>query len=85
LYRTSSYIGAFGKLAKEGTTLLLPAGVNDPAGMVAQALSIYGTVSKGDGTALPSSPTDAPKSAQGSRAQWKSSDNASDSDRSSSD
>eukprot|EP00037_Helgoeca_nana_P032481 m.414079 g.414079 ORF g.414079 m.414079 type:complete len:384 (+) comp29236_c0_seq1:105-1256(+) len=79
------YIGAFGKLAKEGTTLLLPAGVNDPAGMVAQALSIYGTVSKGDGTALPSSATDAPKSAQGSRAQWKFSDNASDSDRSSSD
>ena len=33
-------------LAKEGNTLLLPAAMNDPAGMVAQAMSIYGTVSK---------------------------------------
>mmetsp|Transcript_13513 Transcript_13513/g.34692 ORF Transcript_13513/g.34692 Transcript_13513/m.34692 type:complete len:354 (-) Transcript_13513:143-1204(-) len=41
------YIAAFGKLAKEGNTLLLPAGVSDPAGMVAQALSIYGTVAGG--------------------------------------
>ncbi len=33
-------------LAKEGNTLLLPAGMNDPASMVAQAMSIYGTVSR---------------------------------------
>lgn len=38
------YIEAFSKLAKESNTLLLPAGANDPAGMVAQAMSIYGTV-----------------------------------------
>ena len=36
-------------LAKEGNTLLLPAAMNDPAGMVAQAMSIYGTVSKQQG------------------------------------
>lgn len=40
------YLDAFGKIAREGTTLLLPAAANDPASMVAQALSIYGTVSK---------------------------------------
>eukprot|EP00035_Acanthoeca_spectabilis_P037437 m.45268 g.45268 ORF g.45268 m.45268 type:complete len:358 (-) comp8620_c1_seq1:41-1114(-) len=45
------YIAAFGKLAKEGNTLLLPAGVNDPAGMVAQAMSIYKTVSKDNAVA----------------------------------
>ena len=41
---------AFGKLAKEGNTLLLPTGVSDPAGMVAQALSIYNTVTTGRGS-----------------------------------
>ncbi|PWA70533.1 SPFH/Band 7/PHB domain-containing membrane-associated protein family [Artemisia annua] len=35
------YIDAFGKLAKEGTTLLLPANASNPASMVAQALSIF--------------------------------------------
>jgi hypothetical protein len=41
---------AFGKLAKEGNTLLLPTGVSDPAGMVAQALSIYNTVADSRGS-----------------------------------
>jgi len=35
------YIEAFQKLAKEGTTILLPANTSDPSGMIAQALSIY--------------------------------------------
>ncbi|XP_047328713.1 stomatin-like protein 2, mitochondrial [Impatiens glandulifera] len=35
------YIGAFGQIAKEGTTLLLPASVSNPASMMAQAMSIY--------------------------------------------
>lgn len=39
------YLAAFSNIAKEGNTLLLPAGVSDPAGMVAQALSIYKSVS----------------------------------------
>lgn len=40
------YLTAFGGIAKAGTTLLLPASSNDPASMVAQALSIYNNVSK---------------------------------------
>lgn len=40
------YLTAFGGIAKAGTTLLLPASANDPASMVAQALSIYNNVSK---------------------------------------
>ncbi|KAL3153776.1 hypothetical protein ABBQ32_013362 [Trebouxia sp. C0010 RCD-2024] len=39
------YLTAFGGIAKAGTTLLLPASSNDPASMVAQALSIYNNVS----------------------------------------
>ncbi|KAF7148645.1 hypothetical protein RHSIM_Rhsim03G0217600 [Rhododendron simsii] len=35
------YIQAFSKIAKEGTTLLLPATASNPASMMAQALNIY--------------------------------------------
>lgn len=35
------WVEAFGKLAKESNTMLLPSSVSDPASMVAQALSIY--------------------------------------------
>lgn len=35
------YISAFGKLAKEGTTVLLPANAGDASSMVAQALSVF--------------------------------------------
>lgn len=40
------YLTAFGGIAKAGNTLLLPTSANDPASMVAQALSIYNNVSK---------------------------------------
>ena len=40
------YLSAFGQIAKAGNTLLLPAATNDPANMVAQALSIYKTVAE---------------------------------------
>ncbi|CAL9085505.1 unnamed protein product [Musa textilis] len=35
------YIKAFGCIAKEGTTLLLPSAVGNPSSMIAQALAIY--------------------------------------------
>ncbi|OVA19945.1 Band 7 protein [Macleaya cordata] len=35
------YIQAFGQIAKEGTTMLLPANAANPASMMGQALSIY--------------------------------------------
>ena len=40
------YLIAFGQIDKAGNTLLLPAATNDPANMVAQALSIYKTVAE---------------------------------------
>ncbi len=39
------YLHAFGKLAKEGNTILLPSNTSDPASMIAQAMSIYGNIS----------------------------------------
>ncbi|KAM5549358.1 hypothetical protein ABKV19_000664 [Rosa sericea] len=35
------YVNAFGNIAKEGTTVLLPSAASDPASMISQALSIY--------------------------------------------
>lgn len=35
------YVAAFGNIAKEGTTVLLPASLNDPSSMVASALSVF--------------------------------------------
>jgi len=41
---------SFGEIAKQGTTMLLPAATNDPASMVASALSIYKQVAGGSGS-----------------------------------
>lgn len=38
------YMDAFGKLAKESTTVLLPANANDAGSMVAQALSVFDAI-----------------------------------------
>ncbi|CAA7055200.1 unnamed protein product [Microthlaspi erraticum] len=41
------YIQAFGNIAKEGTTMLLPSSAENPASMIAQALTMYkGLVNK---------------------------------------
>mgnify|MGYP002633795446 CR=1 FL=1 len=51
------YIQAFGNLAKEGTTLMLPSNVNDPSAMVAQAMGIFSTLNKSATTPNSSNPT----------------------------
>ena len=35
------YVAAFGELAKQSTTVLLPANTGDLGGMVAQAMAVY--------------------------------------------
>lgn len=40
------YMDAFGKLAHEGTTVLLPANANDAGSMVAQALTVFDAIRK---------------------------------------
>lgn len=41
------YMQAFSQLAKESTTVLLPTNANNPASMVAQALSIFKQIGTG--------------------------------------
>lgn len=54
------YVAAFGKLAKEGTTVLLPANTGDAGAMVAQALTVFESIKKGKPTiASPWQNTDA--------------------------
>jgi regulator of protease activity HflC (stomatin/prohibitin superfamily) len=43
------YLAAFGNIAKQGTTMLLPSSASEPASMVAQALSIYKSMGVGGG------------------------------------
>lgn len=40
------YVSAFGELAKKGTTIVVPSGMNDMGGMIASAMGIYNTISK---------------------------------------
>lgn len=40
------YVDAFGNIAKESTTVLLPSNANDPSSMVASALSIFANIQK---------------------------------------
>lgn len=41
------YVDAFGKLAKEGTSVVVPGNVGDIGGMIATAMAVYGKVSEG--------------------------------------
>ncbi|KAI8150135.1 hypothetical protein BJV82DRAFT_504262 [Fennellomyces sp. T-0311] len=50
------YVDAFGKMAKEGTTMIVPASANDAASMVAQALSIYNNINKPKASQKPQLP-----------------------------
>ncbi|XP_044264737.1 stomatin-like protein 2, mitochondrial [Tribolium madens] len=43
------YVNAFDKLAKTNNTLILPSNVGDVSSLVAQAMSIYSTISKSQG------------------------------------
>ncbi|KAK7511410.1 uncharacterized protein IWZ02DRAFT_440671 [Phyllosticta citriasiana] len=43
------YVEAFGRLAKEGTSVVVPGNVGDIGSMIATAMSVYGKVSEGQG------------------------------------
>lgn len=50
------YVGAFKELAKQSTTMLLPANANDAGSMVAQALSVFDTIRNKPGAHDPKAP-----------------------------
>ncbi|KAG0169902.1 hypothetical protein DFQ28_002819 [Apophysomyces sp. BC1034] len=54
------YVDAFGKMAKEGTTLIVPAAAHDAASMVAQALSVYNNINKKHIDGAPHKPNGSP-------------------------
>ena len=41
------YVDAFGRLAKEGTAVVVPGNVGDMGGMIASAMAVYGKVTEG--------------------------------------
>ncbi|RLN64499.1 hypothetical protein BBJ29_001087 [Phytophthora kernoviae] len=59
------YVDAFGNIAKEGTTVLLPANTNDPSSMVASALSIFSNIQKQNSKAEARNGNAATKDSQG--------------------
>jgi len=46
------YVDAFGKLAKEGTSIIVPGNVGDIGGMIATAMAVYGNVTAGQTKAI---------------------------------
>ena len=46
------YVDAFGRLAKEGTAIVVPGNVGDMGGMIASAMAVYGKVSEAQTNAL---------------------------------
>jgi regulator of protease activity HflC (stomatin/prohibitin superfamily) len=58
------YVDAFGKLAKEGTSIVVPGNVGDIGGMIATAMGVYGKVSESQARAMApkqvSAPSDSP-------------------------
>ena len=54
------YVSAFGKLAQEGTTVLLPANASDAGSMVAQALTVFDSIRNKTVSASYAQPAQAP-------------------------
>lgn len=46
------YVDAFGRLAKEGTSVIVPGNVGDIGSMIASAMAVYGKVSEGQAKAM---------------------------------
>lgn len=46
------YVEAFGRLAKEGTAVIVPGNVGDMGGMIASAMAVYGKVNEGQRKAM---------------------------------
>jgi len=50
------YVDAFGRLAKEGTAVIVPGNVGDMGGMIASAMAVYGKVAEGQKRILEAPP-----------------------------
>lgn len=55
------YVDAFGKLAKEGTAVVVPGNVGDMGGMIASAMAMYGKISQGQANSVAAGMVKAPE------------------------
>lgn len=60
------YVEAFGRLAKEGTAVVVPGNVGDMGGMIASAMAVYGKVSEGQAKSLAKGLIQAPEESEAS-------------------
>jgi len=65
------YVDAFGKLAKEGTSVVVPGNVGDIGSMIATAMGVYGAVNKSQATAQAQKSLSDRKSEQGEEHEQK--------------
>ncbi|KYK55100.1 stomatin family protein [Drechmeria coniospora] len=59
------YVDAFGKLAKEGTAVVVPGNVGDIGGMIATGLSVYGKVGEAQARSMAQKSVAAPRAETG--------------------
>ncbi|KAL9130181.1 MAG: hypothetical protein Q9217_001575 [Psora testacea] len=55
------YVEAFGRLAKEGTAVVVPGNMGDMGGMIASAMAVYGKVSEGQAKSMAAGLVKVPK------------------------
>jgi regulator of protease activity HflC (stomatin/prohibitin superfamily) len=61
------YVEAFGKLAKEGTSVVVPGNVGDIGSLIATAMSVYGNVSQAQAKTQAQNLVSGPESGEGSQ------------------
>jgi regulator of protease activity HflC (stomatin/prohibitin superfamily) len=61
------YVDAFGKLAKEGTAVVVPGNVGDMGSMIASAMAVYGKVNQAQANQMAAKMLDAPSSDRSGR------------------
>lgn len=71
------YVDAFGKLAKEGTSVVVPGNVGDIGSMIATAMGVYGKVNESQARTMATKLVSAPSESQDSN---QASENSSDND-----
>ena len=62
------YVEAFGRLAKEGTAVVVPGNVGDMGGMIASAMAVYGKVNEGQARSMAKGLIERPTPDQDSKA-----------------
>jgi hypothetical protein len=63
------YVDAFGKLAKEGTSVVVPGNVGDIGSMIATAMGVYGKVSESQARAMAPKQVSAPSESSSDKPQ----------------